>query len=214
MTADQAGNDQCLAAPQQTQVITVARLAQTVAFADPAPTGQRVGGTYTPTLTRGASAAAPVLGTTSASTVCTVDTSRNEVSFTGVGTCTLTANQAGDDTYADAPQVERGIAIAKAVQTVEFEAPTTSLRFGDADVSLSATASSGLPVSYTTTATGVCIVTADNKLHAVAAGTCTIRAEQPGDANSRRRSASSTRSRSPKLPQRSPHPGRPATPVA
>jgi hypothetical protein len=182
VTADQAGNDQYLAAPQQTQVITVVRLPQVVAFADPAPTGKRVGDTYTPTLIPGASDAEPMLGTTSPSTVCTVDTSRNEVSFTGVGTCTLTANQAGDDTYADAPQVERSLTIAKAAQTITFDAPT-SLRFGDADVQLSATASSGLPVTYTSTTTDVCTVVADDELHAVAGGTCTIRADQAGGAN-------------------------------
>src|ERR687885_567282 len=59
---------------------------------------------------------------------------------------------------------------------------TTTRRptFGDADFGVSATASSGLSVSFG--ATGNCTVTGST-VHITGAGSCTITASQPGDAN-------------------------------
>ncbi|MFL5893934.1 MAG: Ig-like domain-containing protein [Thermoleophilaceae bacterium] len=72
-------------------------------------------------------------------------------------------------------------AIGKAAQTITFGAPT-GVTFGDADSDLGATASSGLEVAYSSTTPDVCTIVG-GKLHVVAAGDCTIDADQPGDAN-------------------------------
>src|SRR5262249_5346969 len=58
--------------------------------------------------------------------------------------------------------------------------PLGNKTFGDADFGVSATASSGLPVSFT--ASGTCSVTGST-VHIVHAGSCTITASQPGDGN-------------------------------
>jgi hypothetical protein len=67
---------------------------------------------------------------------------------------------------------------AKTSQAITF-APLANKTFGDADFTVSASASSGLPVSFA--ASGNCTVTTAT-VHMTGAGTCTITASQAGDA--------------------------------
>ena len=108
---------------------------------------------------------------------CTV--SGNTVHLTGAGSCTITAHQAGDATYAPAPDVSRTFTIARASQTISF-GPLADKTFGDPDFAVSATASSGLAVSFA--AAGNCTVSG-NTVHLTSAGSCTITASQAGNAN-------------------------------
>jgi PASTA domain len=101
------------------------------------------------------------------------------VRLTGAGVCTVTASQPGDVTYNPAPDLSQSFAIAKAGQSITF-GPLANKRFGAPDFSVSATASSGLPVSFA--ASGRCTVRAAT-VHLTGAGSCTITASQPGDAN-------------------------------
>jgi hypothetical protein len=71
--------------------------------------------------------------------------------------------------------------ITKAEQTITFGA-LGNKTYGDGDFGVNATASSGLTVSFSSLTTGVCTVSGPT-VHIVAAGTCTIRAAQAGDAN-------------------------------
>ncbi len=67
------------------------------------------------------------------------------VHLTGGGSCTITASQPGNSSFANAPDVPRTFSIAKAAQTITFGAlPARS--FGDPDFTVSAAASSGLAV--------------------------------------------------------------------
>ncbi len=52
--------------------------------------------------------------------------------------------------------------------------------FGDADFTVSASASSGLPVSFSSQTSSVCTVSGTT-IHIIATGTCTVRASQSGD---------------------------------
>jgi hypothetical protein len=108
---------------------------------------------------------------------CTV--SGSTVHLTGAGSCTVTASQAGDATYAPATPVSQAFAIGKADQTISF-GPLPARTFGDPDFTVSATASSGLPVSFA--AAGNCSVSGST-VHLTASGSCTITASQGGDAN-------------------------------
>src|SRR6266508_822906 len=83
--------------------------------------------------------------------------------------------------FASAPKVIvwLAFAIAKASQTITFGA-LANKTFGDPDFAVSASASSGLPVSFK--ASGNCTITAAI-VHITGAGSCTITASQPGDAN-------------------------------
>jgi MBG domain (YGX type) len=97
------------------------------------------------------------------------------------GTCTVHYNQAGNPSFNPAPEVTESVAAQKAAQTITFTAPS-GVKFGDADLDLGATASSGLAVSYASSTTGVCTIVA-GKLHVVAAGTCSVTASQAGNSN-------------------------------
>src|SRR5262249_20291398 len=103
----------------------------------------------------------------------------NVVHLTGAGTCTVTASQAGDSTYAPAADVSQTFSIAQASQTITF-APLADKTFGDPDFTVTATASSGLPVSFS--ASGNCTLTGAT-VHLTSAGSCTITASQAGNAN-------------------------------
>jgi probable HAF family extracellular repeat protein len=108
---------------------------------------------------------------------CTV--SGSTVHITGAGPCTITASQGGDSNYNAAPDVARSFNIAKANQTINFGA-LSDKTFGDADFSVSASASSGLAVGFS--ASGNCTVSGST-VHITGAGSCTVTASQPGNTN-------------------------------
>ena len=94
-------------------VATDTRLTQTISFTSTAPTDAQVGGTtYTPTAT--ATSGLPVDFTidASASSVCTI--TAGEVSFIGAGTCVINANQAGNEHYLPASQVQQSFTVSEA----------------------------------------------------------------------------------------------------
>src|SRR5207249_5065033 len=103
----------------------------------------------------------------------------NTVHLTGAGSCTITASQPGNANYNAATNVPQSFNISKANQTITFGA-LANKTFGDPDFNVSATASSGLSVSFT--ATGNCTI-GGNTVHITGAGSCTITASQPGNAN-------------------------------
>jgi len=86
-------------------------LSQTITFVTTAPTDPTVGGTYAPEVSFVTS---PVILSiaSSSSSVCSL--SNGVVSFNAVGTCTIDANQAGNSTYAPAPQVTQSITVVAA----------------------------------------------------------------------------------------------------
>ena len=113
--------------------------------------------------------------------VCSV-TPQGLVTLLAVGTCTLTARQAGDAVYAAAAPVMRSFAITAApqAQTISFGA-IANRPLGTAAVVLSASATSGLPVVFSSLTPAVCTVSGTSAT-LVAVGTCQVAANQPGDA--------------------------------
>jgi hypothetical protein len=107
------------------------------------------------------------------------DTSPANVTITGTGQCSITASQGGDTDYSAAQNVTQTFSIALANQTISF-ASLPNQTYGAGPITLGATASSGLPITYYTT--GGCAVSGDT-LTIVSGGTCTVLATQPGDAN-------------------------------
>ena len=89
--------------------------------------------------------------------------------------------QRSNATYAAAPQATQSITIKTASQTINFPAITATLYAGT-QITLSATASSGLPVTFTSVSTGVCTV-AGNTASLLTAGTCYMHASQAGNAD-------------------------------
>jgi len=86
----------------------------------------------------------------------------------------------GEDNYTGS--ASGTLNIAKSTQTITFPTPPT-LRNGDADYPLAAAASSGLTVSYVSSAPLVATIVGGNKLHILGAGKVTITASQAGDVN-------------------------------
>ena len=105
--------------------------------------------------------------------------SGNTLTFTGPGAVSIVASQTGDSTYNAAATVTRTFSVAKADQTIMFavipDQVITSV------VTLSATASSGLPVSYNVT--GPAVITNGNTLTFTGPGAVSIVASQAGNPN-------------------------------
>ena len=100
------------------------------------------------------------------------------------GPCTVSATQAGDDTFAPAVSVELQTTIESALdeplpQVITFSLPSSIL--AGATIALDGTADSGLVVSYTADTPATCSV-AGSVLTAVAPGPCQVTASQAGDA--------------------------------
>jgi hypothetical protein len=181
--ANQAGdaNYNAAAQVQQSAVVTV-KGDQTISFTSAAPGSAKFGGaTYTPAATATSGLTVAFTIDASASAICSI--SGGVVSFVGIGTCVIDANQAGNGNWNPAPQAQQSFAVAKGDQTITFGA-LASKTFDQGSVTVSATASSGLAVSYTSTTLSVCTVGASSGVVSfVAAGSCSITAGQGGNSN-------------------------------
>jgi hypothetical protein len=164
--------DGSYASSSGTNNLTVAKASQTITF------GALAAKTYgNPNFTVSATASSGLVVTFGASGNCTIATTT--VTITGAGSCTITASQAGDTNYTAASSVPQTFTIAKADQTITFNAladKTTS----DPPFTVSASASSGLAVSFT--AAGSCTVSGST-VTITATGSCTITAIQAGNSN-------------------------------
>lgn len=135
------------------------------------------------TVTATANSGLAVRYSSSTPTVCTVDSSTGVVTDSAIGTCIIAANQSGNSLYAPAPQVTQTLPVMfNPNQTISFGAAPPLSLFGAATVS--ATASSGLAVRYSSITPSVCSVDGGTGLITdLTAGACSIAANQPGDAN-------------------------------
>ena len=111
-------------------------------------------------------------------TVCRVKA--NKVTGIAAGICTIDANQPGNRHYLPAPPLSQTFNILKASQHLKFTA-APALSFGG-QAKISATASSGLAVSFSSNTPDICTLNA-NYLSSIHAGSCVITASQTGDAN-------------------------------
>jgi Regulator of chromosome condensation (RCC1) repeat/PASTA domain len=154
------------------QSMALAEFCQTIAFL---PLVNRTYGVPDFTVSATASSGLPV--SLAATGNCTV--SGATLHITGAGSCTVTASQAGNADYNPAPDVSQTFAIGKAGQSISF-GPLANKVLGAQDFRVNATASSGLPVSFA--ASGRCTVSGA-MVHLTGAGSCTVTASQPGNAN-------------------------------
>ena len=143
-----------------------------------------VGGTGTVSATGGASGN-PVTFTSQTTSICTTGGGNGSaVTAVAAGNCTIAANQAGNATYAPATPVTQTFSIAQGTQTIAFGAAPT-LAFGGTGTLSATGGASGNAVTFASQTTGVCTTGGTNGslVSAVAAGTCTIAANQAGNAN-------------------------------
>ncbi|WP_325430741.1 fibronectin type III domain-containing protein [Dyella sp.] len=182
INADQSGDTTYSAAPQVTQVFTVAAVVPgaptigavtsasgqaTVNFTPPAFTGGASITQYTATSSPGG------LTGTCASSPCVVTGLTNGTAYTFTVTAT---NSAGTG----APSAASGSTTPQTSQTITFANPGAQ-NFGTTPT-LTASATSGLTVTFTSSTTAVCTITTGGTLTFLTAGSCTIDANQAGNA--------------------------------
>lgn len=172
--ASQPGNANFTAAPSVAQAFEITRASQSITFG--ALPNQALS-TGTLNLTASASSALPVTLSTQTPAVCSLN--GTVLTFAAAGQCRLEANQPGDANYLAAPPVVRAFEITLGVQTITFPV-IDGVTFGVAPMVLSATATSGLAVSFASSTPAVCTV-AGSSLTIVGAGTCGVQASQPGN---------------------------------
>jgi hypothetical protein len=97
----------------------------------------------------------------------------------GQGTCSVTASQAGNDTYAPARDVKKSIRIIKTAQTITFNAPA-SVALSAGTLALSGSSTSQLSVTFATTTPLICTVDGST-LTLIKVGTCSVTATQAGN---------------------------------
>ena len=178
LDANQAGDATYAPATAVTRSFSVAAAAQTITFASP---GNQTLGTTPPALVASASSGLAVSFSSTTPGICTVNGSA--LTLVAVGSCAISASQAGSSAYLPATTVSRVFQVGAApltAQTITFTSPGNQT-VGTAPPALVATASSGLSVSFASTTPGVCTVSG-NTLTLVAAGTCTLNANQAGNA--------------------------------
>lgn len=176
ITASQAGDANYNAAASVSRTLTVNKLDQTITFGTLA---NKTFGDADFTVTANASSGLAVNYISSNTAVATVV--GNTITIISAGTTTITASQSGNATYNAAADVAQTLTVNKLDQTITFGA-LDNKSFGDASFTLNATASSGLPVSYTSSNTDVATISGGT-VTIVGAGTTTITATQVGNAN-------------------------------
>lgn len=158
----------------------VTKTNQTIGAITFAPTTLAVGGTTTASAT--ATSLLPVSFSSTTPATCSVTGST--VSGVAAGLCTIVADQAGDLNWNAAPQVTQNITVLATQAIGPFTFTPPNLTAGKT-TTVSATASSSLPVTFASTTTpSICTTSGTNgtTVTGLLAGVCTITADQPGDA--------------------------------
>jgi uncharacterized protein (TIGR03437 family) len=176
LQATQAGDAVYASAAPVTRGFTVTQAGQTIAFGT---LSNQVYGTAPFGVSATATSGLAVSFNSLTAGACTV--SGNTVTLLAGGQCTIEATQTGNANYSAAPAADRSFQVTPAGQTIAFGTLTNQV-YGTAPFTVSATASSGLAVSFNSQTAGVCTVSG-NTVTLLAGGQCTIEATQTGNAN-------------------------------
>jgi 2',3'-cyclic-nucleotide 2'-phosphodiesterase (5'-nucleotidase family) len=148
---------------------------QSISFTQPADAQAGTGFAVSATATSGL----PVTFSSQNPGICSV--SGSTVNALTAGTCNLTADQAGDAGYWLPASATRSFNVqGLGQQTISFAA-LSDHALGGGSVTLSASASSGLPVQFTSLTASVCTVSGST-VNLLALGNCSIAANQAGNA--------------------------------
>lgn len=197
VTADQAGNDQYHAAPTVTanieaKSVEVPLVKQNQEISHFSPTDysftvdKAMVNSKTTLIATGGASGNPVTYSSTTPAICTV--SENTVSLLAMGTCTITADQAGNDLYYPAPQVITQIQVNQPVEqpnqaTSNWSLVTTSV-VGNSLTLTGMGGTSGNPVTFTSTTPTICTMLDNKTIRFDAVGICTVTADQTGNAMS------------------------------
>lgn len=176
ITASQAGDANWNAATDVVRTLTVNKASQTISFsalADVLSTDPPI------ILTGSASSGLPIVYSSSNSSIATV--SGNVLTIVAPGTVNITASQPGDSNYSAATPVVHSLLVKDGTlnnQSISFDS-LAGKTYGDAPFQLTATAGSGLAVTYTSSDVSIASVSGD-MLTILKPGTVNITASQAG----------------------------------
>jgi hypothetical protein len=183
VTATKSADTNYTAATSIGITVTVNQATQATLVVASTPSIVAFGGTTTLSTTGGSGTGTVTFASNNAN--CTIVGSI--LTAAAVGTCTVTATKAADTNYTAATSAGTSVTVNQAAQTITF-APSfpASVIATAAPFTISATASSGLVVSFSTLTATICTSGGPNGSQITLTGTsgiCTIRALQAGNAN-------------------------------
>jgi hypothetical protein len=175
VNANQAGNSTYAAAPTVGQIIVVNNpTPQTITFNS--ITAQKVG---TPlALSATSTSGLTVTFASSTTSICTI--SGTTAAFIAPGTCTIVASQPGNSSFAAATPVTQSFTVTATLQSQTLTFNSIPAQKVGGTLALSATASSGLPVTYTVVQNGNCSISG-NVVTFLNTGNCGVDAYQAGN---------------------------------
>ena len=176
--------DSSFSSSNGSNTLTVAKASQAIVFGS---LGSKTFGDAAFTVgATGGGSGNPVTFSVGAADNCTSGgTNGATITITGAGSCTVTANQAGNVNYNAATAVPQTFSIAKASQAIVFGS-LGSKTFGDAAFTVGATGGgSGNPVTFSVGAADNCTSGGTNgaTITITGAGSCTVTANQAGNVN-------------------------------
>jgi FG-GAP-like repeat/Beta-propeller repeat len=176
LRASQPGNTTYAAAAAIDRSFAISKATQTITFSLPVST---TFGVAPIAISATSSSGLAVTLTSTTSTICSIVGSALKIA--GAGVCVVRATQEGSGNYNGATPVDRTLKIARAAQTITFGA-LSARSFGTKPFSVVASASSKLAIGFTSLTPSICSISSSTAT-LLAAGTCSLRASQPGDAN-------------------------------
>ncbi|HEX3745446.1 MAG TPA: S8 family serine peptidase, partial [Bryobacteraceae bacterium] len=150
--ATQAGNASYSAAAAVNQSFSVTNTSQTISFG---ALSNKTFGVAPFAVSATATSGLAVSFNSQSLSVCTV--SGSTVTLVAVGTCTIQATQAGNASYSAATAVNQSFSVTQTGQMITF-GPLSNVAFGASPFAVTATASSGLAVSFSSQSLSACTV--------------------------------------------------------
>jgi uncharacterized protein (TIGR03437 family) len=129
------------------------------------------------TISVSATSGLPVTFVSATPAVCTV--AGTTASVVGIGACSMTATQGGNAVFSAAPTVKIAITVQQGAQSLTF-LPLLDVTLGKGSIPVTATSTAGLPVAFTSATPSYCSVSGST-VTPIAAGTCTVQADQDGN---------------------------------
>jgi len=174
--ANQAGNNNYSGAPQVIQTVTASVIAQTITFTINAPTNAAYNSSFT--VAAITSSGSPVAFTSAGACG---NSGATYTITSSTGTCSVFANQPGNTNYSAAPQVTQSTAATIAAQTITVTTKAPASAAYNSSFTVLAGASSSLPILFSSS--GACTNSGATYTMTAATGTCTVIANQAGNAN-------------------------------
>ncbi|MFZ3262509.1 MAG: chitobiase/beta-hexosaminidase C-terminal domain-containing protein [Terriglobales bacterium] len=175
MIANQPGNSNYAAATQVTQTVNAILASQTITFTTNAPASTSYNSNFTVAAT--ASSGLAVAFTSSGSCG---NSGATYTMTSGTGTCSVIANQAGNNNYAATQETETANATS-APQAITFTTNAPSTAAYNSSFTVAANVTSGLKVVFASS--GSCTNSGATYTMTSGTGACSVIANQPGNSN-------------------------------